>query len=140
MTPPSPERPNASARAENSVIGSTLSNSPQTAVSGDSNWVVITNQPGGAAGDAALAAVRLGLSAQLAEIRELLLKQHDPAMATHREDAIEEVTALQADLGKPALRDQKTLRKRIKAVLGALQPFADIIAGIAALEAIVRGL
>jgi hypothetical protein len=46
----------------------------------------------------------------------------------------------QADLGKPVIPDRKTLRQRINSVTGALQPVADIIGGIAALEAIVRGL
>jgi hypothetical protein len=141
MTPPPPEQPHASSGAGNLVTGSTISGSPLTAVSGDSNRVVITNQPTtGISDDAVLAALRAGLSAELAEIRELLLKHHDPARATDREDAIEAVTALQTDLAKPELSDRKTLRQRIKGLIGTLKSVAEIIGGIAALEAIVRGL
>ena len=126
--------------AGNSVTGSTVLNSQLTAVSGDSNRVVATNQPQGASDDAALAAAQRELSTLLAGIREHLLERPDPAGATDREDAIEAVEALQADLAKPVINDRKTLRQRTKAVLGALKPFADIIGTIAALEAIVRGL
>jgi hypothetical protein len=140
MTPHSPEQQNTGAGAGISVTGSTVSGSQLTAVSGDSNRVVTTNQPDGKSDNAALAAAQRELSTQLAGIRELLLEHHDPARAADREDAIEAVTALQADLGKPVITDRKTLRQRIKAVTGALQPVADIIGGIAALEAIVRGL
>ena len=140
MIPHSPERQNTGTGAGISVTGSTISGSQLTAVSGDGNRVVTTNQPEGTGDNAALAAAQLELSTQLAGIREVLLDHHDPATATDREDAIEAVTALQADLGKPVIPDRKTLRQRIKSVTGALQPVADIIGGIAALEAIVRGL
>lgn len=140
MIPHSHERQNTGTGAGISVTGSTISGSQLTAVSGDGNRVVTTNQPEGTGDNAALAAAQLELSTQLAAIREVLLDHHDPARATDREDAIEAVTALQADLGKPVIPDRKTLRQRIKSVTGALQPVADIIGGIAALEAIVRGL
>jgi hypothetical protein len=140
MTPHPPEQQSTGTGAGISVTGSTVSGSQLTAVSGDSNRMVITNQPGGASDDAALAAAQRDLSTQLAGIRGLLLEHHDPARATDREDAIEAVTALQADLGKPMITDRKTLRQRIKALVGALRPVADIVGGIAALEAIVRGL
>lgn len=136
----SPEQQATGTGARISVTGSTVSGSQLTAVSGDGNRVVTTNQPQGTKDDAALAAAQLELSTQLAGIRELLLEHHDPARATDREDAIEAVTALQADLGKPVITDRKTLRQRIKALAGALQPVAEIVGGIAALEAIVRGL
>jgi hypothetical protein len=140
MTPQSPEQQDTGTGARISVTGSTISGSQLTAVSGDGNRVVTTNQPEGARDDAALAAARLELSTQLAGIRELLLDHHDPARATDREDAIEAVTTMQADLGKPVITDTKTLRQRIKALVGALQPVAEIVGGIAALEAIGRGL
>jgi len=94
----------------------------------------------GSSDDAALAAAQLQLSTQLAGIRELLLEHHDPVRATDREDAIEAVTALQADLGTPTIADRKTLRQRLKALLGILRPVADVMGGIAALESIMRGM
>jgi len=140
MTPPSPEQQHASTGAVNSVTGSTISGSPMTAVSGDSNQALITNQPTGMSDDAALAAMRLGLGTQLGGILKLLLEDNDPARAADREDAIEAVTALQNDLDKPELSDRKKLRQRIKGLIGPLKSVADIIGGIAALEAIVHGL
>lgn len=140
MTPQPPEQQNTGTGAGISVTGSTISGSQLTAVSGHSNRVVTTNQPEGTNDDSALTAAQLKLSTQLAGIRELLLEHHDPARATDREDAIEAVTALQADIGKQVITDRRTLRQRIKALVGALRPVAEIVGGIAALEAIVRGL
>jgi hypothetical protein len=140
MSPHSPERRNTGTGAGNSVTGSTISDSQLIAVSGDSNQVTSTNQPVGMSDDAALAAAQSKLSPQLARIRKLLLEYRDPARAADRDDAIEAVTALQADLGKPAITSSKTLRQRIKALIGALQPVAEVIGGIAALETIVRGM
>lgn len=140
MTSQPPEQQNTGIGAGISVTGSTISGSQLTAVSGHSNRVVTTNQPEGTNDDAALAAAQLELSSQLAGIRELLLEHHDPAAVTDREDAIEAVTALQADIGKQVITDRRTLRQRIKALVGALRPVAEIVGGIAALEAIVRGL
>jgi hypothetical protein len=140
MTNQSPEQQSTGTGARISVTGSTVSGSQLTAVSGDGNWMVTTNQPQGTKYDAALAAAQLELSNRLAGIREVLLEHRDPALATDRDDAMEAVTALQADLGKPVITDRKTLRQRIKALVGALRPVAEIVGGIAALEAIARGL
>ena len=140
MTPQPREQQNTDTSAGISVTGSTVSGSQLTAVSGDNNRMVTTNQPGGTNDDAVLAAAQLELSTQLAAIRKLLLEHHDWSKATDREDAIEAVTALQVDISKQVTTDRKTLRQRIKAVVGALQPIAEIAGGIAALEAIVRGL
>jgi hypothetical protein len=140
MTSKSPEQRDVGIGAGISVTGSTVSGSQLTAVSGERNWVKTTNQPEGASDDGTLAAVQVELSTRLAGIRELLLEHRDPARATDREDALEAVAALQVDLGKPEITDRKTLRRRIKAVVGALLPVAEIVGGIAALEAIVRGL
>lgn len=140
MTPQPREQQNTDTGAGISVTGSTVSGSQLTAVSGDNNRMVTTNQPGGTNDDAVLAAAQLELSTQLAGIRKLLLEHHDWSKVTDREDAIEAVTALQVDISKQVITDRKTLRQRIKAVVRALQQIAEIAGGIAALEAIVRGL
>jgi hypothetical protein len=138
VTPHQPGQQNSVTGAGIVVVGGVISDSPMTVVSGDSN--VITNQPGRTSDDAVLAAAQRELSTELARIRKALLEDDDKARAAHREEAIEAVSALQTDLGEPAVVDHKTLRTRINALLEALQPVAGIIGGIAALEAIVRGL
>jgi len=140
MSSHQPRQQNTGSSAEILVTGSVVSGSQISAVSGEGNRTVITNQPGGAPDDASLVAVQRHLSAQLSGIRQQLLEIDLAARATDREDALEAVTELQADLGKPVIADRKTLRKRMKALVGALRPVADIVGGIAALEAIVRGL
>lgn len=140
MTHRSPDQQSAGTSAGIWVTRSTVSGSQLTSVCGSDNRVINTNQPEDVSDDAALAEARRDLATQLAEIRKLLLENRDPARVTDREDAIEAVTALHAELGEQVMADRKTLRQRVKAVAGALRPVADIIGGIAALEAVVRGL
>lgn len=140
MASHSPERQNRSAGAGISVTRSIISNTIQAAVEGRDNQVVNISHQEGMSDDVVLAAARQELRNQLTGIRKALLEHQDLARETDREDAIEAVSALHADLGAEVIADRKTLRQRIKALAGALQPVADIIGGIAALEAIVRGL
>jgi hypothetical protein len=84
---------------------------------------------------------RRALEAELARIR--LSLQADDGAAADRDDAIDAVDGLQRvlpdmDEGDPDSR--KTFRRRIRALIGELAPVAEIIGGVAALEAIVQHL
>jgi hypothetical protein len=126
-------------RAEISLSGSIVSGSAITAQNGSGNRAVIRNREEITGEDLALVAARQELGARLTVMKKALQDNHDPARATDREDAIEAVTAVHADLDKGMVADQKTLRQRVKALIGLLQPVADIIGGVAALETIARG-
>jgi hypothetical protein len=82
------------------------------------------------------------LETQLAEVRSRLDGIQDPRFSTDRDDALDAVTALQTDL--PRMGDEpgtsKRLRQRVKELLGALAPVAEIIGGVAALQGILQHL
>jgi hypothetical protein len=86
---------------------------------------------------------RGALGAELARMRLSLQADGGAATADDRDDAIDAVDGLQRvlpdmDEGDPDSR--KTFRRRIRALIGVLAPVAEIIGGVAALEAIVHQL
>lgn len=86
---------------------------------------------------------RRALEAELARIRLTLQADDGAADADDRDDAIDAVDGLQAvlpdlDEGDPVAR--KTFRRRIRALIGELAPVAEIVGGVAALEAILQHL
>ena len=76
------------------------------------------------------------LGSELARIRLLL----EPVVSTDRDDAMDAVTSLEADLPEMAGGKPDTLRRRLKGLLGALDPVVKIIGGVATLEEILRHL
>jgi hypothetical protein len=76
------------------------------------------------------------LGSELARIRQLL----EPLASTDRDDAMDAVTSLEADLPEMAGGTPGRLRRRLKGLLGALDPVVKIIGGVATLEEILRHL
>jgi len=76
------------------------------------------------------------LGSELARIRRLL----EPVASTDRDDAMDAVASLEADLPEMAGSDPATLRRRLKSLLGALDPVVKIIGGAATLQEILRHL
>jgi len=76
------------------------------------------------------------LGSELARIRRLL----EPLASTDRDDAMDAITSLEADLPEMAGGTPGRLRRRLKGLLGALDPVVKIIGGVATLEEIVRHL
>jgi hypothetical protein len=76
------------------------------------------------------------LGSELARIRRLL----EPLASTDRDDAMDAVASLEADLPEMAAGTPGTLRRRLKGLLGALDPVVKIIGGVATLEEILRHL
>jgi hypothetical protein len=76
------------------------------------------------------------LGSELARIRQLL----EPLASTDRDDALDAVASLEADLPEMAAGTPGTLRRRLKGLLGALDPVVKIIGGVATLEEILRHL
>jgi len=69
-------------------------------------------------------------------IRRLL----EPLASTDRDDELDAITSLEADLPEMAGGTPGPLRRRLKGLLGALDPVVKIIGGVATLEEIVRHL
>jgi hypothetical protein len=76
------------------------------------------------------------LGSELVRIRRLL----EPVASTDRDDAMDAVASLEADLPEMAGGTPGTLRRRLKGLLGALDPVVKIIGGVATLEEILRHL
>jgi hypothetical protein len=76
------------------------------------------------------------LGSELARIRQLL----EPLASTDRDDAMDAVTSLEADLPEMAGGTPGPLRRRLKGLLGALDPVVKIIGSVATLEEILRHL
>ena len=76
------------------------------------------------------------LGSELARIRRLL----EPLASTDRDDAMDAITSLEADLPEMAGGTPGPLRRRLKGLLGALDPVVKIIGGVATLEEILRHL
>ena len=84
------------------------------------------------------------LQAELARIRRVLEEVHDPEVSTDdRDDAIDAVLDLEtaaANAQESGQADPKGFRLRVKALIGVLAPVAEIIGGVAALQAILQHL
>jgi len=81
------------------------------------------------------------LRGQLGEALRLLNGNHDPARMADREDAIAEIASLDRELAdRREARDPGKLRRRLKQLVGALTPVADIIGGTAAFLEIINNL
>jgi hypothetical protein len=84
------------------------------------------------------------LQGELTKIRQRLERDSDPTVAPDdHDDALEAVTALKDDL--PGLRKndpdtRRRLKQRVKALIGMLAPVAEIVGGVAALQAICQHL
>ena len=84
------------------------------------------------------------LQRELTKIRQRLERDSDPTVAPDdHDDALEAVTALKDDL--PGLRKndpdtRRRLKQRVKALIGMLAPVAEIVGGVAALQAICQHL
>ena len=76
------------------------------------------------------------LGSELVRIRRLL----EPLASTDRDDAMDAITSLEADLPEMAGGTPGRLRRRLKGLLGALDPVVKIIGGVATLEEILRHL
>lgn len=86
---------------------------------------------------------RRALEAELARIRLSLQADDGAVAADDRDDAIDAVDCLQLvlpDMDEDDPDSRKTFRRRIRALIGVLAPVAEIIGGVAALEAIVQHL
>jgi hypothetical protein len=124
----------------NIITGGTVTNSPMTNVGGRQNRVDVTN------------ALSAGLQQswfpqlrdELARIRPLLEGDHGSAVSEDdRDDAIDAVRALQtevADAQDSGEADPKGFRRRVKELIGVLAPVAEIVGGVAALQAILQHL
>jgi hypothetical protein len=83
------------------------------------------------------------LDAELARIRLRLQDDEGPAASDDRDDAADAVDDLQRilpDMEKGSADSQRKLRRRIRELIGVLAPVAEIIGGVAALEAILQHL
>ena len=83
------------------------------------------------------------LSGELTEMRSRLENIRDPRFSADREDALDAVTVMEADL--PGLSASgpdapRKIRRRVRELLGVLAPVAEIIGGVAALEQILPHL
>ena len=112
-------------------------------VSGDIRDSQIASQSGTGYGQITVAPADGGpdrwlevLESELARIRQLL----EPLASTDGDDAMDAVASLEADLPEMAGGTPGTLRRRLKGLLGALNPVVKIIGGVATLEEILRHL
>src|ERR1700730_2740323 len=117
------------------ITSGTFTGSPVVSVSGSNNTV--TNQ----VSDNSVALDPWGnLEKELARIRRRLVGDRGSSVAAvDRDDAIASVKAAQAeasaaDSASPEAR--RSMRLRLKALVGILVPVAEIIGGVAGLEAI----
>ena len=130
----SPREWNAMMGSKNSIVGD-VSNSQVNVVTGDGSQA--HNSRGT---DPWLT----HLQTELTRIRGLLEEGHGPGISGYdRGVAMGAVTAVEDDLpAAPADNpvDRERLRKRVGRLIGALAPFAEVIGGVAALEAILQHL
>jgi hypothetical protein len=83
------------------------------------------------------------LRQELARIRLRLENNRAPVTAADRDDAMKAVTDLEADVPRISESGPDApikLRQRVKGLLGVLAPVAEVIGGVAALEAILSHL
>jgi hypothetical protein len=115
-----------------SIVSGDIRDSQIVSQSGTGGTAKITVAPTGDGPDRWLEV----LGSELARIRRLL----EPLASTDRDDAMDAVTSLEADLPEMAGGIPGPLRRRLKGLLGALDPVVKIIGGVATLEEIVRHL
>jgi hypothetical protein len=116
------------------ITSGTFNNSQIANVSGSQNTVQVTDSS--AAPDPWLER----LEEELARIRVLLENEHGVVDPADREDALDAVASLQSDLpGMTASGSgaSETLRRRLRGLLGALDPVVKIIGTVAAVQGIL---
>jgi hypothetical protein len=87
--------------------------------------------------------LRVALKAELTRIRLSLQEDDGTAAPDDRDDAIDAVDDLHRvlpEMDKDGADSQRKLKRRIRELIGVLAPVAEIIGGVAALEAIVQHL
>jgi hypothetical protein len=123
----------------NIITGGTVTNSPITNLGGERSRADVTNAP---SSDQPPWLPRL--RDELARIGFSLEVDHDPAISVDdRDDAAETVRALQAEVADAQASGQadvRSFRRRVRELIGVLAPVAEVIGGVAALEAIARHL
>ena len=77
---------------------------------------------------------------ELERIRLLLANAQNQTAIADRDDAMESIVAVQGVVASQGAGDSKRLRMRVKGLIGVLLPVADIIGGVAALQAICQHL
>jgi len=77
---------------------------------------------------------------ELERIRLLLANAQNQTAIADRDDAMESIVAVQGVVASQGAGDSKGLRMRVKGLIGVLLPVADIIGGVAALQAICQHL
>ena len=116
------------------ITTGTFSGSQVVSVSGSQNTVQVTDSS--AASDPWLER----LEKELARIRPLLENEHGVVDPADRDDALDAVTTLQSDL--PGITASgpgasETLRRRLRGLLGALDPVVKIIGTVATVQGIL---
>jgi hypothetical protein len=122
------------------IISGTFTGSQATNVSGSQNTATVRVTGTSAARDPWLER----LTEELARIRRRLEEDCSSSVATvDRDDAIESVIAAEGEVAHRQDGSQaegRSMRLRIKGLIGILAPVAEIIGGVAALEAICQHL
>ena len=116
------------------ITTGTFTGSQVVSVSGSQNTVQVTD--GSAASDPWLGR----LEKELARIRPLLENEHGIVDSADREDALDAVTTLQSDLPDITASGpgaSETLRRRLRGLLGALDPVVKIIGTVATVQGIL---
>jgi hypothetical protein len=119
-----------------SIVSGDIRDSQIASQSGTGTARITVVPPGGGLADGGPDRWLEVLGSELARIRQLL----EPLASTDRDDAMDAVASLEADLPEMAGGTPGTLRRRLKGLLGALDPVVKIIGGVATLEEIVRHL
>jgi hypothetical protein len=124
----------------NIITGGTVTNSPITNLGGKHGRADVTNAPSPDRQPPWLPRLR----DELARIGFSLEAEYDPAISVEdRDDAVETVRALQAEVADAQASGQadvRSFRRRVRELIGVLAPVAEVIGGVAALEAIVQHL
>jgi hypothetical protein len=118
------------------ITTGTFTDSQVVSVSGSQNTATVRVTDSSAAPDPWLER----LEEELARIRVLLESEHGAVDVADREDALDAVTALQSDLPGIAASGSGasgTLRRRLRGLLGALDPVVKIIGTVATVQGIL---
>jgi hypothetical protein len=118
------------------ITTGTFTDSQVVSVSGSQNTATVRVTDSSAAPDAWLER----LEEELARIRVLLENEYSVVDPADREDALDAVTTLQSDLPGIAASGSgtsETLRRRLRGLLGALDPVVKIIGTVATVQGIL---